>query len=72
MMIRALDTALAGFAARSNDFAHWAERIRRQPVGDNLGNDMVGVMVNQRAAEANLAVARTADEVVGQLMHVIA
>lgn len=71
-MIRALETALEGYATRSDDLTRLAERIRRQPTGDNLGSDMVGVFVNQRVAEANLAVARTADEVAGQLMHVIA
>lgn len=71
-MIRALETALGGYTARGNDFARLAERIRNQPKGDDVAGDMVGVIVDQRAAEANLAVARTADEVSGSLMHVIA
>jgi hypothetical protein len=33
---------------------------------------MVGLMVNQRLAEANLSVARVADETSGSLSHVIA
>ncbi len=33
---------------------------------------MVAVMANQRAAEANLAVARVADETSQSLLHVIA
>jgi len=38
------------------------ERIRNQSAGENVARDMVGLMVSQRAAEANLAVARVADE----------
>jgi hypothetical protein len=71
-MIQALGSALAAYSARSDDIARLAERIRNQPVGENVAKDMVGLMVSQRAAEANLAVARVADETGESLIHVIA
>ena len=71
-MIQALNTALAGYSARSDDITRLAERIRNQPTGENVVRDMVGLGVNQRAAEANLAVARVADETSESLIHVIA
>jgi hypothetical protein len=71
-MIQALGTALAGYSARSDDVARLAERIRNQPSDENVAGDMVGLMVNQRAAEANLTVARVADDTSESLMHVIA
>jgi flagellar basal body rod protein FlgG len=71
-MIQALGSALAGYSARSDDIARLAERIRNQSAGENVARDMVGLMVSQRAAEANLAVARVADETSESLIHVIA
>jgi hypothetical protein len=75
-MIQALGTALTGYSARSDDIARLAERIRSQPADENVAGDIVGsivgLMVNQRAAEANLAVARVADETGESLIHVIA
>jgi hypothetical protein len=71
-MIQALATALAGYADRSDDIGRFAERIRSQPLSENLAGDMVGLMVSQRAAEANLVVARVADETGQSLIHVIA
>jgi hypothetical protein len=71
-MIQAFSTALAGYSARADNIAGLAERIRKQPVDDKLAGNMVGMMVNQRAAEANLAVARVADETSDSLIHVIA
>ncbi len=71
-MIQALNIALAGYAARTDDIGRFAERIRSQPLGENLAGDMVGVMISQRAAEANLVVARVADETGQSLIHVIA
>lgn len=71
-MIQALNTALAGYSARSEDILRMAERIRARPLGENVAQDMVGLMAHQRAAEANLAVARVAYETSGSLLHVIA
>jgi flagellar basal body rod protein FlgC len=55
-----------------DDVARFAERIRSQPPSGNLAGDMVGLMVSQRAAEANLVVAHVADEMGQSLIHVIA
>jgi hypothetical protein len=71
-MMQALNTALAGYSARSEDMLRIAERIRNRPLGENVAQDTVGLMVNQRAAEANLAVARVADDMGRSLIHVIA
>ena len=71
-MIQALNTALAGYSARSEDIARIADRIRSQPLGENMTGNMLGLMVSQRAAEANLAVARVADNMGQSLIHVIA
>ena len=71
-MIQALNTALAGYSARSEDILRMAERIRNRPLGENMAQDVVGLMVSQRAAEANLTVAHVAYETGGSLIHVIA
>jgi hypothetical protein len=71
-MIRALSTALAGYSARCDDIARLAERVRNQPPDERVAHDMVGLVVDQRLAQANLAVARAADETSASLIHVIA
>jgi hypothetical protein len=71
-MIQALNTALAGYSARSEDIMRLATRIRNQAPAENMVGNMVGLMVGQRSAEANLAVARVADTMGESLIHVIA
>jgi len=71
-MIRVLESALGGYAARGADIARLAEKIRTQTTGEDLAANLVGIMVNQRAAEANLVVARVANETGESLLHVIA
>jgi hypothetical protein len=71
-MVQALNAALAGYSARSDDIARLAGRIRNQPSDGDLVGDRVGLMVNQRMAEANLAVARVAEQTNESLIHVIA
>ena len=71
-MIQALNTALAGYSVHSDNLVRLADRISSQRSGENLAGDMVGMMVNQRAAEANLVVARVADALGESLIHVIA
>jgi hypothetical protein len=70
--MQALATALAGYSARCEDIARSAERIRNQAAGEDVTGDLVRVMVSQRGAEANLAVAHVADETSASLLHVIA
>ena len=71
-MIQALNTALAGYSARGDAISRLAGRIRNQQSNENLPGDMVGLTVNQRAAEANLLVARVAEKTSESLIHVIA
>jgi hypothetical protein len=69
-MLRAIETALAGYADRAQAISRVAARIT-QPDQDQVSN-MVDLMANQHAAEASLVVARVADDVTRSLMHVIA
>ena len=71
-MLQALDRAMAGYENRSADVAGLAERIRRAGTDENLVQDTVALTVNQHLAEANLSVARVADDMAGSLIHVIA
>jgi hypothetical protein len=71
-MLQALDSAMAGYGDNSADVARLAERIRRSGTDENLVEDTVALTVNQRMAEANLSVARVADDMTGSLVHVIA
>ena len=71
-MIQALNTALAGYSARRADIVRVAIRIRDSRTDETMVRDMVGLMVNQRAAEANLVVARVAQQTGDSLIHVIA
>jgi hypothetical protein len=71
-MLQALDRAMAGYENRSADVAGLAERIRRAGTDENLVQDTVALTVNQHLAEANVSVARVADDMAGSLIHVIA
>jgi hypothetical protein len=71
-MIRALETSLAGYEARTADFARRAQRLSNASSDAQLTRDTVGVIVDQHAAEANLVVARTAIDTEESLIHVIA
>ncbi len=69
-MLRAIETAYAGYADRSREISRLADRIA-QADQDRTAN-MVGLMLNQHAAEADLVVAKVADETTQSLIHVIA
>lgn len=69
-MLRAIETALADYSARTQQLARIAQQTNR-PDTDDVANT-VARMVNQRAAEADLTVAKVADETEASLMHVIA
>jgi hypothetical protein len=71
-MLQALERAMAGYGNRSAAVAGVAERIRRGGAKENLVGDTVALTVDQRLAEANLAVAHVADDMAGSLVHVIA
>jgi hypothetical protein len=69
-MLRAIETALAGYADRGRDIARLAQAIA---VPDKVdARRMADLMVNQRAAEVDLVVARVADECTESLIHVVA
>jgi hypothetical protein len=69
-MLRAIESALGGYADRAREISRLAERIT-SPDQDQTAN-FVGLMVNQRAAEASLVVAQVADQTTTSLIHVIA
>lgn len=71
-MLQALDRALSGYASAAADVAQIAERIRRNRVDADPSHALVSLTVAQRAAEANLSVARVADQMGEALLHVIA
>lgn len=71
-MIRALETALVSYTAHGDELSRLAKKIFDRSADDKLTRTMVEITVNQRGAEASLAVARTADEVNETLLHVIA
>ncbi len=69
-MLRAIESALAGYADRSREISRVASEVAKP---DRLeARDVVDLMSNQRAAEACLVAARVADESTESLMHVIA
>ena len=71
MMIKALDSAVAGVAARMESFQRAAARIAK-PADPTLERDLVQTMADSDGAAANAKVARTADEMVGTLIDIVA
>ena len=70
-MIKALDSALGGMAARIDSFQRAAARIAR-PADPTLERDLIQTMADSTGAAANAKVARTADEMVGTLIDIVA
>ncbi len=71
-MVQALARALAGYATRSADVVAVADRVARASPEEDLPRDMVSLTVDSHLAEANLVVARVADDMADSLVHVIA
>jgi hypothetical protein len=69
-MLRAIETALAGYADRAREISRVAARTAK-PDQDPVATT-VDLIANQHAAEANLVVAQVADDVERSLLHVIA
>jgi len=63
---------LAGYNARGDEIARLGAKVANSPKDGDVSQAMVGVMVNQRLAEANLTVARVAETLSESLIHVIA
>ncbi len=80
MSIAALNQALIGMSLNLRRFEGHADRISRwgttgSRVGEapiQLHEEVVGMMTARHGYEANLAVARTADEMLGTLIDVLA
>jgi hypothetical protein len=64
--------ALSGIDARVQSFERAASRIARGGPDENLARDLVETMVARTGVAANVAVLRTADEMVGTLIDVVA
>ena len=69
-MIRAIETALAGYTDRTRDLSQLATKLAKPDGAD--ARTMVGLMADQRAAEANLVTLQVADQTTESLLHVIA
>ena len=77
MVTNALSSALSGLQANQRALARHAERIASAgadppPADLSLEDEMVGVMQARRGYEANLAVVRAADDMLGSLIDVLA
>ena len=70
-MIRAYSSALAGMASRIDSFDRSAARIAT-PGDPTLERDIVKTLDDSDGLKANVAVARTADEMVGTLIDIVA
>jgi flagellar basal body rod protein FlgG len=70
-MIRSLDAATSGIVRQVARFERAAERIARAPEGEgDLVADTVEQIDAKAAFSANLAVVRTADEMLGTLINI--
>ena len=70
-MIRGLDSAAAGMAMQAERFERTAQRIAKLPGGEgDLVADTVEQIDAKQAFAANVAVARTADEMLGTLINI--
>lgn len=80
MVSSAINSALQGLAWHQKSFAEHAERISRwqpsppseDPDNISLEREMVGLMEAKRGYQANLAVVRAADEMLGSLIDILA
>lgn len=79
-MIQAAQSALQGMNRNQNSMVQHSNRISSIGSTDDSGNqlpvviheEMVGMMVSQRGFEANVSVIRTADEMLGTLIDILA
>jgi len=74
-----MGTAVQGLQSEQNRFSHHAGKISRWGTAAapdqatlNPEREMVGLMQSQRGIEANLAVVRAADDMLGTLIDVLA
>lgn len=80
MVSSAINSVLQGLAWNQQRFAEHADRISRWGLpgpsgiqdGIELEKEMVGMMVAKRGYQANLAVVRAADEMLGSIIDILA
>ena len=72
MLSTAIDQAAAGISAANDRLGRAAGRIARSGADAVDANTMVDLALAPREAEANAAVVRTADEMIGTLLDVLA
>lgn len=76
-MIAAMNTALTGIQNNLRQFEQHASRISRAGIPStsdpvDLPSEIVGTKAAQHGYEANLAVLRTSDKMIGSLLDVLA
>ena len=70
-MISSLSSAMSGMAAAAGRFDRASARIA-QPDPEDVVGDRVDQITAQHAFEANVATVRTADEMIGSLINIVA
>jgi flagellar hook protein FlgE len=70
-MISSLRSAMSGMAEAAGRFDRASARIA-QPKHEDLASDRVDQITAQHAFAANVATVRTADEMIGTLINIIA
>jgi flagellar hook protein FlgE len=71
IMISAIGSAMSGMASALGRFDRAAARTAQPDAADPVG-DRVEQITAQRSFEANLATVRTADEMLGSLIDIVA
>ncbi len=69
-MVRALDTASVALAAQYQRFARSAARVATQDPPPDLVHETVEQIGAENGARANLAVIKTADQMLGTLIDI--
>ena len=75
MITNAMNSALQGMQANQKNFLNSAQRISRfgsSSSEGSLAKDMTNLLTSRRGYEANLVVAKTADEMLGTLLDTFA
>lgn len=71
-MTNAMDAALTGLQSRLDSLDRTAARIARSAPDDDTPGDLVQLMIDQRGLQAEIAVLKTADEMVGTILDLLA
>jgi flagellar basal body rod protein FlgC len=71
-MVSAISQAAHGLDAGFDRLSQAADRIARNGAGDNVAGNMVDMLKARQTVRANVAVVRTADELIGTLLDVLA